>query len=174
MGHVQAALIAAEEAKLDRVYFLPTGQNWQKASAQAPIEKRWAWVQQVAASDQRLGALDIDFTRPAPIYSIDTVTRLKQQFPTAELFSIIGGDQLANLPTWHRVAELVKLTQFFVLLRDNYPFTQPNFSGLQITVAHQQPINISSSRLRTMLKNQENTQGLLPESIRQEVATFYS
>ena len=204
MGHVQAALIAAAEAKLDRVYLLPTGHNWQKAATVAPIGKRREWVERVAQSDPRLGLLDTDL-RAGPIYAIDTIKLLekkfkrssfcsrvpavkggagessfeggvggrKQQFPRSELFWIIGGDQLANLPTWHKAPALAKALSFFVLMRENYPFTQPQLPGTNLVFAHRQVVLTSSTRLRKLIASHQDVSGLLPPSIADDVIAFY-
>jgi len=44
----------------------------------------------------------VDIDRPGPHYALDTVSLLKKQFPSAELFYLMGGDSLHDLPTWHK------------------------------------------------------------------------
>ena len=171
-GHLQAALIAAEEARLDKVYLLPTGRNWQKAPTIAPIEKRLDWAARVAQTDERLGILDTDI-REGAIYAIDTAALLRSEFPRAELFWIIGGDQLANLHTWHQAAKLVKELGFFVLMRENYPFIQPQLPGVRLLWAHRQPILTSSTRLRSMIAKRQNVGGLLPPCVADDITAFY-
>jgi nicotinate-nucleotide adenylyltransferase len=38
---------------------------------------------------------------------VDTMRLLADQYPSADLILLIGGDSLRDLPTWHRPADLV-------------------------------------------------------------------
>lgn len=49
----------------------------------------------------------IEIDRPGPHYTIDTVRLLAQQEVDAEIYLLIGGDSLMDLPTWRLSADLV-------------------------------------------------------------------
>jgi nicotinate-nucleotide adenylyltransferase len=49
----------------------------------------------------------VEIDRPGPHFTIDTVRLLQEQNPGAQLFYLMGGDSLHDLPTWMRPRELV-------------------------------------------------------------------
>jgi nicotinate-nucleotide adenylyltransferase len=51
-----------------------------------------------------------------PSYTYDTLLELKQEFMNSIAF-VIGADQLAQLPTWHRFPEILSLSHWIVLER---------------------------------------------------------
>lgn len=53
----------------------------------------------------QLSRIEID--RPGPYYTVDTIRLLAKQNADAELFLLIGGDSLRDLPTWRLSADLV-------------------------------------------------------------------
>jgi nicotinate-nucleotide adenylyltransferase len=106
-GHLALAEAAFDHLALDRLHWLPAGRPWQRRHELAAPEHRSAMV--TAAIAGRAGFLldDRELSRPGPSYTIDTVTELLAEQPGAELFLLIGEDQLQRLPTWHRWRELV-------------------------------------------------------------------
>ena len=49
----------------------------------------------------------IEIDRPGPHYTVDTMRLLADEYPSAELILLIGGDSLRDLPTWHQPTKLV-------------------------------------------------------------------
>jgi nicotinate-nucleotide adenylyltransferase len=55
--------------------------------------------------DFRLSRVEME--RPGPHYMADTMRLLGEQYASADLILLIGGDSLRDLPTWQRAADLV-------------------------------------------------------------------
>lgn len=51
----------------------------------------------------------VDIGRPGPHYAIDTLNLLFQEYPLAELYYLIGGDSLHEMPSWRRPEEIVQV-----------------------------------------------------------------
>ena len=49
---------------------------------------------------------DCELKRPPPSYSIDTVLHIRERDPNAELFWLIGADNVGGLTKWHRIEAL--------------------------------------------------------------------
>jgi len=58
-----------------------------------------------------------ELQRGAVSYTIETVRDYARRFPKAQLFYVIGQDNLPQLPKWREAAELARLTQFAVYPR---------------------------------------------------------
>lgn len=119
IGH----LILAEEAwfqlKLDRVLLVPAGDPPHKRGLPlSPAFHRVRMVELAIADNPHLELSRVDVDRPGPHYTIDMVNLLRQQFPAdTELYFLMGLDSLAELPRWHRAAELVAACRLVALSR---------------------------------------------------------
>ena len=60
---------------------------------------------------------DCELRRPPPSYTIDTVEEIRRREADAEIYYLIGEDNVSALAKWHRFAELEKMVRFVVLDR---------------------------------------------------------
>ncbi len=117
-AHLALGRIALDRLALDRVIWMPVGQAWQKKSGHASAYHRLAMLQLAIEGEPRFEVSDLEIRREGPSYTIDTVMALQSQMqsqtPAAEWFLVIGQDQYAGLPTWHRWKELLPLVTLAV------------------------------------------------------------
>ena len=107
-----------EQLKLDAVLFVPCGQSpFKERKPHATNTQRLALLRLALKSEPRFWLTRCEMDRPAPSYAFDTASEVAEAFPRAELFWLIGADQLAALDKWHRARELRKLVQFALLTR---------------------------------------------------------
>lgn len=106
-AHVALAGAAVVQLHLDRLQVLPTGSAWHKVRPLSPAADRLAMAH--AAFDGVSGALvdDREMRRTGPSYTTDTLQSLRAEWPGAEFFLILGGDQAASLLGWHGWRELL-------------------------------------------------------------------
>lgn len=118
LAHVALARAAIEQLRLDRLHIVPTGSAWHKARPLSDAEHRLAMSQLAFAPLAQAFIDESELRRSGPSYTVDTLTALAARYPQAALFLVIGGDQAAALPTWHRWQELFRLATIAVALRD--------------------------------------------------------
>ena len=116
LGHVAMAQACIRAASLDRVLFLPAGQPPHKSGI-ASAEDRWRMVCAAVAPYKRLEPCRIELDREGTTYTFDTLTSLREQYPKAAFFYIIGADTLLQLHSWHRYQEVLHLCSFLMCPR---------------------------------------------------------
>jgi nicotinate-nucleotide adenylyltransferase len=121
-GHLLAAQDARERHGLDRVVLVPAYHVPLKPADEprAGAADRLAMLRAAVAGDPRLEVSDFELTRGGVSYTIDSARHFRGLYPGAELYWIIGGDQLARLPLWKDIAGLGKLIAFIVMERPGF------------------------------------------------------
>ena len=172
-GHIQMALSVLNAVRLDRMLIMPSGNPPYKACATSP-EDRWKMVVAACARDPRLIPSRLELDRSGNIYTIDTLLMLRREHPKWELFYVIGADAVMKLKNWHRIQEVFPLVTFLVCPRENYAdpadFTEEisrlRAMGASLVIVHMDPVNISSTMVRSALSRGDSTP-LLDGSVRE-------
>lgn len=108
VGHLILAEECRTQLNLDKLLWVVTNQPPHKQNQYiSPVEQRIALVQQTIAGNPRFELSRVDVERPGPHFALDTVLLLKQQYPGDEMFYLMGGDSLHDLPTWHRPVDFL-------------------------------------------------------------------
>lgn len=108
-GHLAAAEGARHLARLDQVLLVPAVDPPHKQGAVAtPAAHRLAMVELAIAGHPALAISQVEFERPGPHYTVDTLAALEQRHPGAELHFIMGLDSLLQIETWHDYPELLR------------------------------------------------------------------
>lgn len=172
-GHLILASEALYQLHLDVVLWVVAPQPPHKLEQEvSPVAQRLELVQAAIRSEPRFRISRIELDRPGPHFSVDTVEVLKQQFPDSELYFLIGGDSLRDLPEWHEPDELVDLVDGIgVMHREmndtNLKDLEKMFPGIKKkTFFIRTPlIEISSSDLRSRLETGQNVHYYLPDPV---------
>lgn len=176
LGHLLLAVHSCEELDLDRVIFIPARMPPHKGQPIVSAEKRLQMVRLAAGNDERFLVCDCELNRTAPSYTIDTVKELQQSLGSeTQLFWLIGSDMLEDLPTWHRVNELVEMIDIVVVTRAGQPPT--DFAVLRPSLAIEQInriqghaievplIGVSSTMVRERIAQGLSLRYFVPESV---------
>ncbi|MFA6962349.1 MAG: nicotinate-nucleotide adenylyltransferase [Opitutaceae bacterium] len=163
-GHLLAAQDAYERGGLDRLVFVPTAQAPLKPGpVKASAEARLAMLQAAVEGDGRFEVSDFEVRKGGVSYTVDTVRHLREQFSGAELAWVIGADQVARLPLWREIGELVKLVEFVVLARPGWVAgAKPDIPGLRLRWCEGHHIEISSTEVRERVRTGFPVDWLIP------------
>ncbi len=109
VGH----LILAEECRtqlaLDLLLWVVTDNPPHKRYTNvSPIEDRVILVDKAIQGNPAFKISRVDIDRPGPHYAIDTVNILKNEYPGSEMYYLMGGDSLHDLPTWNKPLDFIK------------------------------------------------------------------
>ncbi len=120
-GHLHAARAAREAFGLDEVRFVPAARPPHKPGrhlAEGP--HRIALLELLIEGEPAFRVDDRELDRPGPSFTVDTLRELAAE-TGAELFLILGTDNLPGLPDWRGVEALLELAQPVVVHREGDP-----------------------------------------------------
>ena len=148
VGHLVTAVNVRHALDLDLVILMVANIPWQKESSRAitPAEDRFAMVEAAVRDVPGLvpGRTEIDAGGPS--YTADTLQTLAGEHPGAELFTIVGDDAAAGLPTWERHEEVVASSHLVVVDRPGPQVALPPLADwIRVEVPR---LEVSSTDLR--------------------------
>ncbi len=127
LAHVALVQAAMQQLALDELRVFPTGHAWHKARVLTPAVHRLAMAR---LAFENLPGVVVDgreLRRAGPTYTVDTLCELQTELPQAALFLLIGQDQAAALPTWHRADQLPKIATICIAARAQQASTNSRF-----------------------------------------------
>jgi nicotinate-nucleotide adenylyltransferase len=121
-GHLLVAEQCLEQCRLDQVWFLPAGIPPHKLERTiAPGKARAEMLDLAIAGHDRFRVDRRELDRTDPCYTVDTLTTLGAEDPSRELYFILGGDSLADFPTWREPGRILELARLAVANRGGGP-----------------------------------------------------
>ncbi len=172
-GHIRMAQCALDSMHLDRVLMLPSGNPPHKTGI-TPAEDRYRMVCAACANLSGLEPCREEVDRQGVIYTVDTLSILKDKYPKADLFYIIGADTLMELHKWRTFEKVLKLCTFLVCPR-SWHYAPAELTaerkrlealGGCFVMLDMDVIDVSSTEVRSAIRNGESTP-LLPVQVRQ-------
>lgn len=174
VGHLILASEARDQLKLDRVLWVVTPDPPHKKGRRviSPLHVRLDLVQAAIGPDAGFEISRVEIDRPGPHYSADTVQILKRENPGAELFYLMGGDSLHDLPTWKRPQDfLACLTGIGVMRRPqdfvDLPYLERALPGITFKTHFVDAplLEISSTSIRERIKQGRHYRYFLPPAV---------
>ena len=121
-GHLQSAVHARRAARLDEVWWLVSPQNPLKTSRNmADFDSRIASADAAARAYNWIQVLDFE-KRQNLRYSADSLNKLSRHCRRAELFWIMGADNLIQFPQWKQARRLSRRVAVVIINRPGYRY----------------------------------------------------
>lgn len=170
VGHLVTAVNVRHALDLDLVLLMVANDPWQKSVARGvtPAADRLAMVEAAVAGVPGLAAGRDEIDRGGASFTADTLAALAARHPGAELFTIVGDDAAAGLPTWERVDEVAARSRLVVVDRPGVSVELPtNFEWLRVTSPR---LEVSSTDLRARFTDGRPLDYLITEAVREVIA----
>jgi nicotinate-nucleotide adenylyltransferase len=163
-GHIEIASYFAETTDLDEVWLVVSPQNpFKKAENLLSPQNRIELVNLALKDQSYLKVCDIELDMAVPSYTIATLTKLHEDFPSDEFSIIMGTENLEKIDQWKNYEQILSQFRIFV-----YPRKKSNggvfINHPNVQLATSQFIEISSSEIREQIRRNQND-GLLPDLI---------
>ena len=167
LGHMAAAKFAAEYLHLDKLYLVPAGIPPHKVLKEdAAGHQHRLEMAQLAADAMALPgvveAVDWELNRKGKSYTWETVEAIHKRFPKDRLYLLMGTDMFLTFQYWchpERIAKRCTLCAFGRTQADTQEVLAPQrdylaetFSAKVVTIALPHIVDISSTRLRQLLR----------------------
>ncbi len=173
IGHLILAAEACRQLNLDRLLWVLTPVSpFKRADDVTPLDQRLSMLKLAIAENPKFELSHIEIESPAPHYTVNTIQRLADRYPSADIILIIGGDSLRDLPRWHRPTDLVAACHEIGVMRR--PGDSVDLSALKRQVPGTQAkvrfvdaplLEISSSDIRRRIRDKLSFRYYLSPSV---------
>lgn len=120
-GHLFVAEEARARFALDHVLFVPNGAPpHKKEYLLTAAHDRYEMTRLATANNPAFTCTALELDRPGPSYTVETLATLRAQYGRAELFYITGIDAIADILTWRRHAEIIRMATFIAAARPGF------------------------------------------------------
>lgn len=178
-AHLALAHQALKDYKLDKIWFLPNGNppHKENPSQDVTTEQRIEMIKLAIAGEERFELCLYEANRKRISYSYETMETFCSMYPQDQFFFIIGGDSLAALETWRNPSRLLQTCTMLAACRDEVDICQIQKEAKRLNALYSAdirllmapPINVSSSDIRKLLRENQKVKGLIPESVLQYI-----
>lgn len=178
LGHMVHAEMALSEFGLDSVVFVPAGHPPHKSERiVTDAEDRYTMTCLAVQDNPRFLVSRMELDRTGPSFTVDTLEAFAVNYPSAKLFFIAGTDALSELFTWKDWPRLLSLCDFIVADRPGsaiegfYEELPIYCRHLSVDVnpvihrLHSPMIEISSTALRSRIRDAKSVRYLIPHSV---------
>jgi len=171
LGHLVLAEQCRDQARLDRVLFVPSPRPPHKlAGASASFADRTEMLRLAIAGEPAFAVDTLEGDRTGPSYTVDTLRELHRREPGNEWFLLLGSDSVRDLPTWRQPYEIARLAKVLFVGRPGTDFPALP-AGFDTQKVNSPLIDVSSTGLRQRIAARRSIRYLVPRAVEEFIAT---
>ena len=189
-GHLRLAEEAADALQLERIRWIPAGLPALRDAPRVGPAQRLDMVRLAIADNPRFELDAAEVIAQQTSFTVPTLERLRQTgicSPNQALVLLVGADAFAGMAGWHRWESLFELTHVAVTHRPGYavdakylppaladvfqrrfcdnPRLLPETPAGHIVTFAMTPLDISATKIRTLLSKGLSARYLMPDSV---------
>ena len=175
-GHLILAEACREACELDQVWFVVAGAPPHKRGGRTDVKHRLEMANLAVAGHPAFLVSEVEAMSPGPHYSVETLEAIRRDHPADDLFFLIGGDSLIDLPQWREPGRILHLATLVVANRPGFNppaltiTADPGFPTEPIRHVPIPPIGIASSDLRRRLAAARSIRYQVPRAVEAYIA----
>jgi nicotinate-nucleotide adenylyltransferase len=175
-GHLILAEQCREQARLDRVLFVPAARPPHKQETPlTPFRQRVEMLELAVAGQPAFRIDELESDRPGPSFTVHTLEELHRGHGEDEYFLLLGSDTLHDLKHWYQPERIAELAGFLVVLRPDWPaFSEEELAAslnvrdraaIRFHLVQTPLIDISSRDIRRRVAEGRSIRYLLPRGV---------
>jgi len=187
-GHLRPALEVQQALGLNEVRIIPLRDPPHRSQPLTTTDQRLLMLQ---AAVKGLPGFSIDtqeLERDGKSYTVETLRSLRKEVGTKPICLLIGSDAFQQFHTWHKPDEILQLTHLIVMQRPGDSNANPTaLTANRIVTSPSslaaspsgcilfQPVtqlDISSTTIRALIRNNQNPRYLLPDDVLEIIQTL--
>lgn len=147
-----------EKGYLDKVIYVPTGEEYKYKSNLLSNEIRYNMLKIVTDKNDDFGISNFEF-QDKVIYTYETIRHFKEEYPDDEIFFICGADNLSYIDKWEKGETILRNEKIIAVARntDNLDEIIAKYQQFSptIKIATISPIDLSSTEIRALVKKED-------------------
>ena len=176
-GHLHLYRTLRDLVKPDKTLVIPTYIPVHKAVGEdflAPEHR--LEMSRLAFDDADVEVSDLEISQSKPCYSFDTLNKIREMYPDAELYLACGTDMFTTFDQWYRYRDIYQLATICAVARDDSLDKMKAFAkeqeklGMKYLLSQAEPYVISSSDIRDMLRRGEDASAHLPNAVNEYIS----
>lgn len=173
-GHLLLAEYIREEFILDRVIFIPAGNPpHKKVMDLETAHHRYNMVKLAIEDNPFFDVSDIEFKREGISYTCDTLSEIKNEYPSGKLFFVCGSDSIVQFVSWREIGRIFELADIIVARRTNVSEKELEYTineyrksyNARITCSSAPYLEISSTDIRNRIKKGLSIRYMVPSKV---------
>lgn len=168
-GHLKIAEWTKNKLSLDKIIFIPAANPPHKLGAViASAEHRLKMTQLAIEDHPDFEISDVEILRKGISYTIDTVYYFLGKYGLSpnQLFLLIGGDSLVDLPSWRYPDKIIERCTVVVFQRQGADLSAvPDSIANHVKILETPLIDISSTSIRKRIAAEESISDFTPHSV---------
>lgn len=161
--HINLANSLVKEFNLDKVIFVPVGDYYKKAFL-INAKHRYNMLKLATKNNLNLGVEGLAVESKIKLFATDTFRIIKEKYKNDDIFFIMGSDNFRKMPTWKNYEELINNYNIIVVEREKKEVRYTDKKNIFGFIPAKFE-TIDSTKIRNMIKNGKNVQGLLPQEV---------
>lgn len=170
-GHLRLAEEAREAVGLQQVLFIPAFVS--PFRTDEPLSEpahRLQMLQLAAQGNPYFAVSAVEISRGGVSYTIETVHALREQYPDAELYLIVGADALSSFMTWRFPEQIAHACTLLAGMRPDYDLqavmhTLPETVRTRVRPIPTTPLSIRASEIRLRVRTGRSIRYLTPPDV---------
>lgn len=171
-GHLAVARKVRDTGALDRVWLVPAARSPFRGAPQASADHRLAMCRLAVRDRSWLEVRDLELSRPAPSYTVDTLRALAQAHPDSVFTLIVGTDALEAMAAWRDTDAIFAISEVVAVARTGYAAELPDdllhdhpAAATRVRILHDAASDIAASDVRRRIAAGESLEGLVPGAV---------
>ena len=168
-GHLIIASHISNYTSLEQIWFVISPQNpLKKNNSLLNEHQRKHLIDLAIEGEKKLRTSNIEFKLPKPSYTVDTLSYLHDKYPQHQFAVIMGSDSFSNIKKWKNYEVLLKNNEIVIYQRPGFK-VKPEMISHNIKVLTAPLLEISSTHIREMIKQNKSIRYLVPDVVKEEI-----